>query len=465
MRTGKFIFHFSLLTFDAMNMNLKQDIESVMKKEKDSRTGSLGYFLFALSLLYGSIVRTREFFYQKKIFKSRKLPCKVISVGNLTVGGTGKTPMTIHLARRLSCQGYKTAVISRGYGGRSEKSAAIVSDGHQILLQSDEAGDEPFMIARNLKHIPVIVGQNRVKAGWLAIEKFAPDVIVLDDAFQHLKLVRDIDLVLLDYHRPYGNKHLLPRGTLREPISALARADAFILTRCDAVPGEDQAALKKIIGNRPVFKTVHIPYISELILSKAGLKPLSIAGLKPALQELSGADFKPALKGRSSKAGLKPALQELSGADFKPALQGRSSKAGLKPALQELSGADFKPALQGRSGKAGLKPALQGRKGFVFSGIAGNRDFRSTVETLGCRIAGFSEFADHHRYSAADIEAISDSAYKAKADILVTTEKDYVRISPETRWTLDLAVVGAEISFGADDEAFGQFIEKVRSEK
>jgi len=323
--------------------------------------------------------------------------------------------MTIHLARRLSCQGYKTAVISRGYGGRSEKSAAIVSDGQQILLQSDEAGDEPFMIARNLKHIPVIVGQNRVKAGWLAIEKFAPDVIVLDDAFQHLKLVRDIDLVLLDYRRPYGNNHLLPRGTLREPISALARADAFILTRCDAVPGEDQAALKKIIGNRPVFKTVHIPYISELILSKAGLKPLSIAGLKPA--------------------------------------------------IQELSGADFKPALQGRSGKAGLKPALQGRKGFVFSGIAGNRDFRSTVETLGCRIAGFSEFADHHRYSAADIEAISDSAYKAKADILVTTEKDYVRISPETRWTLDLAVVGAEISFGADDESFGQFIEKVRSEK
>ena len=415
MRTGKFIFHFSLLTFDAMNMNLKQDIESVMKKEKDSRTGSLGYFLFALSLLYGSIVRTREFFYQKKIFKSRKLPCKVISVGNLTVGGTGKTPMTIHLARRLSCQGYKTAVISRGYGGRSEKSAAIVSDGHQILLQSDEAGDEPFMIARNLKHIPVIVGQNRVKAGWLAIEKFAPDVIVLDDAFQHLKLVRDIDLVLLDYRSPYGNNHLLPRGTLREPISALARADAFILTRCDAVPGEDQAALKKIIGNRPVFKTVHIPYISELILSKAGLKPLS--------------------------------------------------KAGLKPAIQELSGVDFKPALKGRSSKAGLRPALQGRKGFVFSGIAGNRDFRSTVETLGCRIAGFSEFADHHRYSAADIEAISDSAYKAKADILVTTEKDYVRISPETRWTLDLAVVGAEISFGADDESFGQFIEKVRSEK
>jgi tetraacyldisaccharide 4'-kinase len=372
-----------------MFWNLRQNIESVMKKEENSRTGSFGSFLFAVSLLYGSIVRTREFFYRKKIFKSRKLPCKVISVGNLTVGGTGKTPMTIHLARRLSSQGYKTAVISRGYG-RSEKSAAIVSDGHQILLQSDEAGDEPFMIARNLKHIPVIVGQNRVKAGWLAIEKFAPDVIVLDDAFQHLKLVRDIDLVLLDYHRPYGNNHLLPRGTLREPISALARADAFILTRCDAVLGEDQAALKKIIGNRPVFKTVHSPYISELISSKAGLKPLSIVG---------------------------------------------------------------------------LKPALQGRKGFVFSGIAGNRDFRSTLKTLGCRIAGFSEFADHHRYSASDIEAISDSAYKAKADILVTTEKDYVRISPETRWTLDLAVVGAEISFGADDEAFGRFIEKVRNDE
>ncbi len=409
-----------------------------MRSEKNSRTDFFGSFLFAVSLLYGSIVRTREFFYQKKIFKSRKLPCKVISVGNLTVGGTGKTPMTIHIARQLSSQGYNTAVISRGYGGCSEKTAAIVSDGQQIFLQSDEAGDEPFMMARNLTlvpkplvpklglgnkrtfpswglgtrgsrglgtrgNIPVIVGQNRFKAGWLAIDKFAPDVIVLDDAFQHLKLVRDIDLVLLDYHRPFGNNHLLPRGTLREPLSALARADAFILTRCDAVPGEDQAALKKIIGNRPVFKTVHSPYISELILNKAGFKPLSKAG--------------------------------------------------------------FKPALQGQSSIAGFKPALQGRNGFVFSGIAGNRDFRSTVETLGCRIAGFSEFADHHRYSAADIEAISDSAYKAKADILVTTEKDYVRISPETRWTLDLAVVGAEISFGADNHSFGQFIEKMISEE
>ncbi len=401
-------------------MNLKQDIESVMRSEKNSRTGSLGSFLFALSLLYGSIVRSREFFYRKNILQSQKLPCKVISVGNLTVGGTGKTPMTIHLARRLSRQGYKIVVLSRGYKGASEKIGGIVSDGQTLLMNPAQAGDEPFMMARNLKHIPVIVGQNRVKAGWLAIEKFAPDVIVLDDAFQHLKLARDMNLVLLDYQTPFGNTCLLPRGILREPMSALARADAFVLTRCDAIrsakierSGFSHIFLKKIIGNRPVFKSIHSPYISELITAES----------------------------RTSRAGLKPALQ------------GRSSKAGLEPALQEISS------------RAGLKPALQGRTGFVFSGIAGNRDFRHTVETLGCNIAGFSEFADHHRYSEKEIEIIINSAYRTKADMLVTTEKDYVRIPPETRWPLDLAVLGIEISFGAEDQAFGQFIEKVRSEK
>ena len=224
--------------------------------------------LYAISLLYGFGLKIRALGYRRKIMPSYQLPCRVICVGNITVGGTGKTPMTIHLAQEIQQLGFKVAVVSRGYRGGAESHGGIVSDGNSIRMGPQLAGDEPYLVARNLGKIPVIVGKNRFAAGMLAHEKFRPDVIVLDDGFQHLRLKRDIDLVLLDCAHPFGNSYLLPRGTLREPISALARSHACILTRRRTGPNVAAAAsiemIKKYVPQKPLFTSTHAAYYYKI---------------------------------------------------------------------------------------------------------------------------------------------------------------------------------------------------------
>ena len=235
-----------------------------MNSRGNRPVASLASLLHGISIFYGAAQRLRATCYRRQLFPSRELPCKVISVGNLTVGGTGKTPMTVHVAGEIKHAGFKVVIVSRGYKGGAEKHGGIVSDGRTIYMDAEMAGDEPYMIACRLKGVPVVVGKNRFAAGMLAISKFQPDVIVLDDAFQHLKLKRDIDLVLLDHTRPFGNSHLLPRGVLREPVSSLARSSACILTRCRA--DADKAAMSSVAGIQvllpgiPVFCSSHVPY-------------------------------------------------------------------------------------------------------------------------------------------------------------------------------------------------------------
>ena len=249
--------------------NILKKIESIMTSKNKAGLISFESFLFMLSLIYGSAVKTREAFYNRGVLRSKKLPCVVISIGNITVGGTGKTPMTIHVAELVKRLGYKVVVISRGYKGLAEKTGGIVSDGKTIFMEADKAGDEPFMMANRLKSIPVVVGKNRFNAGMMALNSFKPDVIVLDDAYQHLRLKRDIDLVLLDSICPFGNHRLLPRGTLREPLSALMRSDAFILTRSDVAKEPESTynsvKLKSYARGKPIFKAIHVPYIYEVI--------------------------------------------------------------------------------------------------------------------------------------------------------------------------------------------------------
>ncbi len=187
--------------------------------------------LIPLSMVYGVIMRLRWAGYKSGLLKSRRLERPVISIGNITVGGTGKTPVTIQIARFLIDHGFKVAVLSRGYGGSLEGEIAIVSDGEQIILTAEESGDEPYLLASSIPGLIVVIGSDRYSAGQLAISKFSPDIFLLDDGFQHLRLQRDLDILLLDHARPLGNGWTLPAGILREPKAALARAGITIQTR------------------------------------------------------------------------------------------------------------------------------------------------------------------------------------------------------------------------------------------
>lgn len=156
----------------------------------------------------------------------------MISVGNITVGGTGKTPATAFIARFLINRGLRVAVLSRGYGGAMEGQTAIVSDGHTIRLDAGQCGDEPYLLAATVPGLMVVMGADRSSAGMLAMEQLSPDVFLLDDGFQHLRLRRDLDILLVDCARPFGNGWMLPAGLLREPKGAVQRADLVIYTRC-----------------------------------------------------------------------------------------------------------------------------------------------------------------------------------------------------------------------------------------
>jgi tetraacyldisaccharide 4'-kinase len=249
----------------AISKNLERKIQEIMTGGRESGSLFLKLFLFSISIGYGLIVRLRETIYKKGLLQSKRLPCPVISIGNLSVGGSGKTPMTIYVAKLIQGLGYSVAIISRGYKGQAEKFGGVVCDGRRICMGPDTAGDEPFMVAQRLKTVPVIVGQNRFKAGRLAIQEFKPDVLLLDDAFQHLKLHRDLDLVLLDSIEPLGNTFLFPRGTLRETASALSRGDAVILTRSDIGKAPSLDQIKKHVPRMPIFHSSHIPYIYKIV--------------------------------------------------------------------------------------------------------------------------------------------------------------------------------------------------------
>ncbi len=231
-----------------MNPRIQQYFLDIIEDRRQGRKArAIAGILSGLAKVYGALVQSRLLLYRAGILRRKTLGCMIVSVGNLTVGGTGKTPVVEMLARSLSRGGRRVAILSRGYMRKPHFNLwrwweqkfhyhpLIVSDGQKVFAGSKEAGDEPFMLAKNLPGVAVLVDKNRVKAGSYAVETMGVDTLILDDGFQYLPLGRRVDIVLVDAARPFGNGQLLPRGILREPLKNLKRATMVFLTKVDGV--------------------------------------------------------------------------------------------------------------------------------------------------------------------------------------------------------------------------------------
>jgi len=216
------------------------------------------FVLPPLSLLYGAVTRTRLSLYRRGTFHTTKLDRPVISIGNITTGGTGKTPLVEWVARTVAAQGKKVCILTRGYGRKDPHLQVIVSDGYGVLASPAEAGDEPYLLATKLTgHAAVISSADRIAAAEEAIKDFGTECFVLDDGFQHLRLARDLNIATIDATNPWGGGRLLPHGRLRESREGLSRADCVVITRCDQASGveELETEIGQLIDGRPVFRS------------------------------------------------------------------------------------------------------------------------------------------------------------------------------------------------------------------
>ena len=265
-------------------------VDVILERRSGKRAGVLRVFLLAASRIYLGIVTLRIRLFRSHVFRSHQLGCPVVSVGNLTVGGTGKTPVVEKLARDLTERGRRVAILSRGYKSVRRKGGyplgtpvRVVSEGGAILLDSKNAGDEPFMLAKNLRGVAVVVDKDRVGCGRYAVEKLGCDLLILDDGFQYLKLHRRFDIALIDREAPFGNDYLLPRGTLREPPSHLRRATHILITKSD---GSDLSELHRRIRfhNRtaPIIECRHRPLELQDLASGKIFPLTDLQGLRAA---------------------------------------------------------------------------------------------------------------------------------------------------------------------------------------
>lgn len=314
-------------------------VEAVWSKETIGHN-PFEMLLRGASFLYRLAISLRNRFYELGLLRQAKLPCKVISVGNITVGGTGKTPMVIYLANLLKEKGFHPAVLSRGYKGKTKAPINVVSDGNRIFMKAEDCGDEPLLIAKSVNGVPVLTGPKRVLTGRVAMEQFGADILILDDAYQHRQLARDIDIVLVNAGRPLGNGFPLPAGPLREPPSSLKRADFIIRTG-----GGSPTA--------PIY----------------------------------------------------------------------SSKQEYRALHQAVS------VVNGATGRDYPLENLRGSRVCAFAGIASPEAFRQTLSETGAVVVAFLPYPDHHDYSREDIREIQKQAVEEKADMIVTTEKDGVKLS------------------------------------
>ncbi len=335
----------------------------------------LRFILFLLSLIYGSAVRLLILFYRLK--PAPKLGCKVISVGNITLGGTGKTTLVEFVAKYLKQNGHKVAVISRGY-------KKPVTPCPSLVTSYESMGDEPYMLLKRLGGIPVIVDSDRVRGVNYAIRNYGIDTVILDDGFQQWKIKKDLEIVAIDAGQAFGNRHLIPRGILREPLSSLKRADIFVLTKTDISP--DVKGIKYFLGKiNPralIVESIH--------------RPVALCGIGKDAQTMD---------------------------------------------LEKL----------------------KGKNTALFSGIGEPGSFEKMAEGLGFKIGLSIKFPDHHPYSEKDLQKIITESEKKNIEVIVTTEKDAVRLEglPVARlpvgqagYPLPVMALRIELAIPKDEQVF-----------
>jgi tetraacyldisaccharide 4'-kinase len=279
-------------------------LEVILEQRRGTRAGLLRGLLYGASKLFQVAIKLRRFLYNVRILRDSTLGVQVIAIGNLTMGGTGKTPVVEKFARELRDQGRNVAILSRGYRSKplplherllnkvllrgDTTPPRVVSDGKSLKLDSDSAGDEPYMLASNLKDVVVLVDKNRVKSGRYAIQEYGCDTLLLDDGFQYWKLRgRRHDVVLIDCQQPFGNERLIPRGTLREPPSHLIRANTIFITKSDGNTGELRRRIAQLNPSAGIIECIHHPlYLEDVFTGQQmgleflqGRKVASLSGI------------------------------------------------------------------------------------------------------------------------------------------------------------------------------------------
>ena len=329
-------------------------------------------FIYAPAKLYELGVRARAAFYENGLFETRKLKAPVISVGNLTVGGAGKTPCVAFLARFLRDEGYEVAILSRGYK-RESAGRVEVSDGREILCGPNESGDEPFLLAKSCPGARVVVDRDRYAAGKWLEDHCRISVFILDDGYQHLGLARDLNLLLIDASEPPDQAKMIPFGRLREPITAMRRSDAVIVTRSD--------------------------------------QPFDRRALENAIRKFVRADT--------------------------PVFYGRHKLTDLI----RLDGAGV------------TAPTDFARKRVAaMSGIARPDHFVADLERFGMEIALRRDFDDHHRYTREELSEIIERAREARAEAVITTEKDAANLPVGFAGSAPPPIFVARIEFACENE-------------
>lgn len=306
--------------------------------------------LIPLSYIYGSSIFLWKWAYKRGILSTKRLPHPVISVGNITIGGTGKTPVVGVVADILVKRGYKPVILSRGYKRKGGNKSIIVTDGKNLLAQAEEVGDEPYMLAGWLHYVPILVGADRYSTGISATKTYDVDCFLLDDGFQHLRLSRDVDILVINARDPFGGKWLLPRGSLREPLSGLIRASLIIINKSG--PGQDLTGIimevRKYNNHAPIVETLYLPdYLSASWDDNRKEIPLS---------------------------------------------------------------------------------SITGKSVLAFAGIASPEGFFDQLRELGARRVKGLAFDDHHWFSKGEIDNIKEYAKSSMIDLIITTEKDAVRL-------------------------------------